>query len=85
MSSARDLLVTQKIDSSEYQIMKSEYGEVIISWRINCNTFQINKQSIEVLLDRGIDKLLRLNKAFEDGALAEARELIGLIFPENFT
>ena len=36
-------------------------------------------------MNKGIDNLLKLGQAFENSSLSEARDLIGLIYPENFT
>lgn len=36
-------------------------------------------------MNKGIDNLLKLGNAIENTSLSEARELIGLIYPENFT
>lgn len=33
----------------------------------------------------GIDRLIQLNFAYTNANLSEARDLIGLIYPENFT
>jgi site-specific DNA recombinase len=85
LSHARELLVTEKIDADDYQKMKMEYGQIINRLEIKLNTISDDKQSIEGLLNTGIDRLMQLNLAYSNANLAEARELIGLIYPENFT
>lgn len=85
LSTARELLVTEKIDSDDYQKMKIEYGQIINRLEVKLNDISDDKQSIEGLLDMGIERLLQLNYAYENTNLAEARDIIGLIYPENFT
>lgn len=43
------------------------------------------KGDIEDLMSRGLNSLISLGSAYENATLVEARELIGLIYPENFT
>jgi site-specific DNA recombinase len=85
LSNARELLVTEQIDSEDYQKMKIEYGQIINRLEIKLNNISDDKQSIEGILNMGIDKLLQLNFAYTSTNLSEARDLIGLIYPENFT
>jgi len=65
--------------------MKTEYGKIINRLEIKLSTISDDKQSIEGLLNTGIDRLKQLNFAYTNATLAEAREIIGLIYPENFT
>jgi hypothetical protein len=44
-----------------------------------------DRASIEQLTTTGLENLLKLGEAFDGGTLADSREIIGLIFPENFT
>ncbi|OYX82758.1 MAG: recombinase family protein [Flavobacteriales bacterium 32-34-25] len=85
LSNARELLVTEQIDSDDYQKMKSEYGQIINRLEIKLNNISDDKQSVEGLLNMGIDRLIQLNFAYTNANLSEARDLIGLIYPENFT
>lgn len=65
--------------------MKSEYGQIINRLEIKLNNISDDKQSIEGLIDMGLDRLMQLNFAHTNTNLSEARDLIGLIYPENFT
>ncbi|MGA9638966.1 recombinase family protein [Flavobacterium sp.] len=85
MSYARELLVTEQIDSDDYQKMKNEYGQIINRLESKLDNVSDDTQSIEGLLNIGIDRLLQLNFAYTNANLSEARDLIGLIYPENFT
>ena len=44
-----------------------------------------DRENIEYLTNTGLENLLKLGKAFDGGTLDDSREIIGLIFPENFT
>ncbi|WP_100844285.1 hypothetical protein [Flavobacterium sp. 5] len=85
LSNARELLVTEKIDSEDYQKMNMEYGSIINQLENDLNNISDSKQDIEGLLNMGLDRLLELNFAYTNTNLSEARDLIGLIYPENFT
>lgn len=65
--------------------MKLEYGQILNQLENQLSTISEGKQNIEGLLKTGIDKLLNLNYSYISTNLSEARDLIGLIYPENFT
>ncbi|WPO77887.1 hypothetical protein [Flavobacterium sp. KACC 22761] len=44
-----------------------------------------DRANIEQLTNSGLENLIKLGETFENGTLADSREMIGLIFPENFT
>jgi hypothetical protein len=85
LSNARNLLVTEKIDVEDYNLMKVVYNSVInkLEKQLACTNFE--KGDIEDLMGRGLNNLISLGSAYENATLVEARELIGLIYPENFT
>jgi site-specific DNA recombinase len=85
LSNARNLLVTEKIDVEDYNMMKADYNSVInkLEKQLACTNFE--KGDIEDLMGRGLNNLISLGSAYENATLVEARELIGLIYPENFT
>ncbi|WP_074722154.1 recombinase family protein [Flavobacterium frigoris] len=85
LSNARDLLSTMQIDPSDYRLMKLDYSEKITKLESELSEISSDKQSIAGLLNSGIENLIRLNNSYNDASLADARELIGLIYPENFT
>jgi DNA invertase Pin-like site-specific DNA recombinase/transcription elongation factor Elf1 len=85
LSNARDLLSTMQIDPSDYRLMKLDYSEKISKLEYELSEISSDKQSIAGLLNSGIENLIRLNNSYNDASLADARELIGLIYPENFT
>ncbi|WP_347053569.1 hypothetical protein [Flavobacterium olei] len=85
LSVARNLLVTEKIDAEDYNLMKIEYNAIISKLEKDIGNVEDDRASIEHLTTTGLENLLKLGEAFENGTLANSREMIGLIFPENFT
>lgn len=43
-----------------------------------------DRVSIEQLTTKGLENLIKLDEAFDIAAFIDCRELIGLIFPENY-
>ncbi|WP_241775701.1 zinc ribbon domain-containing protein [Flavobacterium sp. Root420] len=85
LSVARNLLVTEKIDAEDYNLMKVEYNAIINKLEKDIGNVEDNTANIEHLTNTGLENLLKLGDAFDNGTLADSREMIGLIFPENFT
>lgn len=85
LSVARNLLVTEKIDAEDYNLMKTEYNAVISKLEKDIGNVEDDRASIEHLTTTGLENLLKLGEVFDSGTLADCRELIGLIFPKNFT
>lgn len=85
LSVARNLLVAEKIDAEDYNLMKIEYNAVISKLEKDIGNVEDDRVSIEHLTTTGLENLLKLGEAFDGGTLADSREIIGLIFPENFT
>jgi site-specific DNA recombinase len=85
LSVARNLLVSEKIDPEDYNLMKIEYNAVISNLEKEIGNVEDDRTTIEHLTTTGLENLLKLGEAFDGGTLADSRGLIGLIFPENFT
>ena len=85
LSNARDLLSSLQIDASDYRSMKLDYTDKITKLERELSEVSNDRQSIDGLLNCGIDNLINLNVNYNNASLAEARDLIGLIYPENFT
>lgn len=85
LSNARDLLLTSKIDSDDYKLMKDDYSARITNLERELSSIAKDRHSIESLLNKGIENLIKMNVAYADMDLSEARSLIGLVYPENFT
>lgn len=71
--------------SDEYNLMKSDYNSVITKLEKQLGNTNFEKGDIEDLMGKGLNNLISLGSAYENGTLADAREMIGLIYPENFT
>ena len=85
MTVARNLLVTEKIDAGDYHLMKIEYNAAITKLEKEIGNVDDDRENIEYLTNTGLKNLLKLGEAFDNASLADSREMIGLIFPENFT
>ncbi|WP_163407113.1 hypothetical protein [Flavobacterium ajazii] len=85
LGNARDLLLSLKIDPDDYKVMKEDYHERITNLERELSMVVNEKHSIEELLNKGVDNLIKLNETYADRDLSDKRSLIGLIYPENFT
>ncbi|MEN2416137.1 recombinase family protein [Flavobacterium mesophilum] len=85
LSNARDLLLTSKIEADDYKLMKDDYGARIANLERELSTVTKDKHSIEELLIKGVDNLIKLSDSYLKRDLSDARSLIGLVYPENFT
>ena len=85
ISHIRDLLATQQIDATDYRELKSDYGDIINRLELKLSGMKEDSKDIEELLKVGVENLLKLNEYYDHGNWAESRDLIGSIYPENFT
>ena len=85
ISHARDLLATQQIDAGDYRYMKSDYGDMVNRLELKLSAIETDSKDIEGLLKAGIENLLKLNEYYDTGNWADSRDLIGSIYPDNFT
>ncbi|WP_370635825.1 recombinase family protein [Flavobacterium sp. JAS] len=85
LGNARDLLLSLKIDPEDYKMMKEDYNGRITNLERELSLVVNDKHSIEELLVKGVDNLIKLNETYVDRDLSDKRSLIGLIYPENFT
>lgn len=81
----RDLLSKQQIDVSDYSEMNTNYKNETIKLEQKLSNLNETGLDVKNLLSRGVLNLLELNQCYNDGGWAGFRELIGSIFPENFT
>ena len=81
----RELLSKQKIEVSDYSEMNTNYKNESIKLQEKLSNLNETGQDEKDLLNRGVLNLLELNQCFKDGGWIGCRELIGSIFPENFT
>lgn len=81
----RELLSKQQIDVSDYSEMNTNYKNETIKLQQKLANLNETSQDVKDLLNKGVLNLLELNNCYKDGGWIGCRELIGSIFPENFT
>ena len=82
---ARNLLATQQIEPDDYRELKSDYNGMINKLESKLATINGEADDVAGLLKAGINRLLELNRHYDDGKMEETRELIGSIYPNNLT
>jgi len=65
--------------------MKSDNNSIITKLEKQLGDTNFEKGDIEDLMSRDLNNLILLGSAYENATLLEIKELIGLIYPENFT
>ena len=85
LSKARELLMTNKIDSSDYKDIKSDYGDKLPRMQARYSGLNTDQDDIENLLKQGIENLFRIHSIYENSEFVVCRDLIGSIYPENLT
>lgn len=85
LSNARDLLLTSQIEADDYKMIKNDYSARIANLESELSAVTNDKHSIEALVIKGVDNLIKLNDNYLKRDLSDARSLVGLIYPENFT
>ncbi|MUV05395.1 recombinase family protein [Flavobacterium rakeshii] len=86
ISKARDLLLSDAIDSKEYKEIKSECENKIIRLEAELtdkSDQQNNSRTISKLLDSAVHALSRLHTLYKEGDIRKKREIISSIFPEK--
>ena len=83
LTKARDLLMTNQIDASDYRDIKSDYGSILDKLQAKYSGLNSDQDDIEKLLNQGIENLYRLNSIYQKSKFVECRDLIGSIYPEN--
>src|SRR5690606_17458038 len=64
LSVARNLLVSEKIDAEDYNLMKTEYNAIISNLEKEMGNVEDDRESIEHLTTTGLENLLKLGEAF---------------------
>ncbi|WP_082564265.1 recombinase family protein [Flavobacterium sp. Root420] len=83
LSKARDMLMTNQIDALDYREIKSDYGDTLARLQAKYSGLNTDHENIEILLNKGIENLLRIHSIYDNSQFVECRDLIGSIFPEN--
>lgn len=85
LSKARELVLSEQIEPSDYREMKSDYEEKISRLEAKISSISNNVENIEPLLNKGLENLLRLDKIYENGTSEEQRKIISSMYPEKLT
>jgi site-specific DNA recombinase len=65
--------------------MKSEYSSKLEKLEVKLSACDDSQVSIDQLLNRGLDNLLKLDYIYETGDIEKKREVIGSMYPEKLT
>ena len=85
LSKARELVLSEQIEPSDYREMKSDYEEKISRLEAKISSISNNVENIEPLLNKGLENLLMLDKIYENGTSEEQRKVISSMYPEKLT
>jgi site-specific DNA recombinase len=85
LSYIRDLLSSKQLDPEDFREMKSEYSGKLEKLEAKLSACDDSQVSIDKLLDRGLDNLLKLDYIYETGDIEKKREVIGSMYPEKLT
>ncbi|HEX8017346.1 MAG TPA: recombinase family protein [Flavobacterium sp.] len=83
ISHIRDLLATDKIDASEYNEIKSQYGISIDQLNKKFSDVSGRIPDIEELLKNDISELLKLDGVLSQSSSEDLRAFLNILFPEK--
>ncbi|MBP4142629.1 hypothetical protein J3S90_12540 [Flavobacterium sp. P4023] len=66
LSKARQLLMTNKFDSSDYKDIKSDYVDKLARMQARYSGLNTDQDDIENLLNQGIENLFRIHSIYEN-------------------
>jgi len=83
ITKARNLLLNDQINSTDYKIIKLECGQKITS--LESKLGSVSKSSVKIgnELKRAVDNLLNLEMIYKTGDIKIKREIICSIFPQK--
>ena len=85
LSKARDLLLDDSIDSSDYKTIKAECEKRLMILEVKLTSFSKPSYDIEGCIDRALSTLSRLDSLYKNGDVAIKRSIIGSIYPEKLS
>ena len=85
ISYIRDLLSSRQIDPADFREMKSDYSNKLERLEAKLSAFNHEQIDIKQLLDKGLDNLLKLDYAYENGDIEKKRLIISSMYPEKLT
>ncbi len=85
ISYIRDLLSSKQIEPADFREMKTEYSNKLEKIEAKLSAVIYDQIDIKVLLDKGINNLLKLEHIYETSDTEKKREIISSIYPEKMT
>ncbi|MDZ7646000.1 MAG: recombinase family protein [Cytophagales bacterium] len=85
LSYLRELLSSKQLDPEDFREMKTDYSSKLEKLETKLSACNDDQISIDNLLDRGLNNLLKLDNIYEAGDIEKKREVIGSIYPEKLT
>jgi hypothetical protein len=85
MAHIRDLLSSKQLDPADFREMKSEFSNKLEKLEAKLSTSETKNLSIDKLLSKGVDNLLKLDTIYEMGNIEKKREVISSMYPEKLT
>ena len=80
----RDLLATDKIESSDYRDFKAQYGAILDNLNQKLDTLNQQTPSLEALMSTRLENLLGLDVVIEEKASSEdMRLLLSMMYPDK--
>ena len=76
-------MLFERIDPADFKIMKAECEKEVSSLERQITQLPHDTKTVEGIVQRGLENLMRLDERFENGTIKEKREIVGSIFPEN--
>ena len=83
INNARELVADGKIDSVDYKELKKDCSHKITVLEAKLADCSNTHKGIDGLLQKAMDSLCKLDTLYEEGTVAQKRQIIGSIFPEK--
>jgi len=86
LSNARSLLMDDKIDPSDFKLMKRECEDQLKRLELRLSNLTIpksNPMSIDRMIGKAIQALSNVKRAYVDGDVSKKKEVLGCIFREK--
>ena len=85
LKNARILLADHKIEAEDFRELKTECAARINELEARLTGFSQQENKIDDLLNKSVYNLSHLDVYWEEGTVAERRNIVGSIFPEKLT
>ncbi len=85
LKSAREMVADQKLDPEDFRELKLDCTNQITQLEAKLAGSSVAEKSIDGLLTHAVNSLSRLDTLYEEGTVAQKRQIISSIFPEKLT